>query len=390
MVRYRGADGKWRRAPAARGGNGRIIPGGIVLHGRNTLAPASYTYELRLYENRQAKYLPAGENAADAEAARLRLQRQRVARTQAEDAGLKVEPDASARATLAASAFAYIQDAEMRGASEAAAQARLVTDEFQRMTGRVWLDEVRREDVLKFHTALRARGCSPRTVANKHARLASWLRFAGLPTALLPPKPRHDEQLPTIYTREQVAAILAAADNKTMRLAIGLALKCGLREQEIVHLEWSDISRAEKMLRVRSKPRLGFRVKDAEERDLPIPADLLAELEQAAGEKERGLVVSTRSGKANHKLLRTLKRLAKAAGLNCGHCDGCAGLLQECQEWTLHKFRRTYCTLLLRNRFDVRTVQALMGHADMASTMRYLRPAATEEIQAQLNSVKWD
>jgi site-specific recombinase XerD len=61
--------------------------------------------------------------------------------------------------------------------------------------------------------------------------------------------------------------------------------------------------------------------------------------------------------------------------------------LQECREWTLHKFRRTYCTTLLRSRIDLRTVQSFMGHADMSSTMRYLRPASSKEVREKMNAV---
>lgn len=39
--------------------------------------------------------------------------------------------------------------------------------------------------------------------------------------------------------------------------------------------------------------------------------------------------------------------------------------------------------------FDLRTVQAWIGHADMESTMRYLRPAASSEIRTKLKRVKW-
>jgi site-specific recombinase XerD len=63
--------------------------------------------------------------------------------------------------------------------------------------------------------------------------------------------------------------------------------------------------------------------------------------------------------------------------------------LGECQEWTLHKFRRTYCTTLLRSGLDLRTVQAYMGHADLASTMRYLRPASSAEAQTRINAIQW-
>ena len=71
--------------------------------------------------------------------------------------------------------------------------------------------------------------------------------------SILPPPPRYDETLPTVYTGDEISGILGAAD-PYMHLVIGLALKCGLREQEIVYLEWADIHRQDKVLRVSSKP----------------------------------------------------------------------------------------------------------------------------------------
>ena len=85
--------------------------------------------------------------------------------------------------------------------------------------------------------------------------------------------------------------------------------------------------------------------------------------------------------------MRELKEAARRAGLNCGTYDVCLGQLRQCREWTLHKFRRTYCTTLLRSGIDLRTVQAFMGHADLASTMRYLRPAASNEVRGKVDAV---
>jgi integrase len=203
------------------------------------------------------------------------------------------------------------------------------------------------------------------------------------------PKSCRDETLPTIYTSEEIADILVAADSY-MHLVIGIALKCGLREQELMHLEWPDIHRRDRVIRVSSKPRYGFRIKDAEERDIPVPDDLLEELEgRHKAHPQSALVLGTKRGKPNSKLLRSLKQLAAKGKLNCGECEGCKGRARECQQWTLHKFRRTYCTTLLRSGLDLRTVQAYMGHADLASTMRYLRPASSVEAQAKINAIQW-
>jgi len=72
--------------------------------------------------------------------------------------------------------------------------------------------------------------------------------------------------------------------------------------------------------------------------------------------------------------LEDLKRWAKVADINCGQCKSCLEK-QKCEHVFLHKFRATFCTTLLQSGLDIRTVMKLMGHSDLESTMRYLRPA---------------
>jgi site-specific recombinase XerD len=38
---------------------------------------------------------------------------------------------------------------------------------------------------------------------------------------------------------------------------------------------------------------------------------------------------------------------------------------------------------------DLRTLQAMMGHSDLESTLRYLRPAENVQTQALINRMKW-
>jgi integrase/recombinase XerD len=124
---------------------------------------------------------------------------------------------------------------------------------------------------------------------------------------------------------------------------------------------------------VRSKPALGFEPKDAEERSVPLINGLGDKLR--AGRKKHPktrFVFGTSSDLPNNHWLENLKEIAKKAGLDPDRCY-------------LHKFRATYCTRALRSGLDLRTVQRLMGHSDLASTMRYLRHAENEEVQARLN-----
>jgi integrase len=177
-----------------------------------------------------------------------------------------------------------------------------------------------------------------------------------------------------------------------MRLVIELGLKLGLRDQELAHAEWSDIDWHDSVYRVRSKPQMEFTVKDCEERDIPISSDLLRSLRQArARHPKTKLIVGTKKDTPNHKLLRSLKRLAKRSGLNCKQCAGCLSDSEEslCEQWYLHKLRATYATTLLRNGVDLRTVQAYMGHADIATTAKYLRPASAKEALSKVDAIDW-
>ncbi len=169
-------DGKWRRLPAVYGRNGRLRPG-FAQDGDRQVEFADPAYELRLYEDRQPRYISIRRNAADADAERKKLEKnpsKTAAKKAAEDAG-GTFVDKEDRQTLARTAAACIRDAEQRGALEAAEQARLVSEEFRKLLNRkTYVDEITRDDVFRFHAALRKRGCSERTVANKHQRLTSW------------------------------------------------------------------------------------------------------------------------------------------------------------------------------------------------------------------------
>lgn len=389
MIRYKDVDGKWTRRPAARGANGRVKPGHALVEGR-AVAVQEGAYELRHIIDRQPVYTAAGKRAADADVQRFRLEKTSAAIEAAKGTDVQVilKPG---RKTLKDTATSYISDAEGRNALEAAAQARNVTVEFialMKKKNKAYVDEINRDDIFTFHAVLKKRGCVDRTVSNKHTRLASWLRFAGIDKAILPPVPRYEEKLPTVYSSEQIKALLTKAA-PYMRVCILLGLKCGLRDQELMHLEFRDVNWGDKTLRVQSKETWGFFPKTWEQREIPVPDDLLAELGGWQNCLEgQALVLGTKHHKPNTKLLRTLKRMAHKADLNCGRCGGCREI-NACQEYTLHQLRRTYLTTLLRNGIDLRTVQAYAGHKDLASTMRYLRPATGAEAQAKLNAVQW-
>jgi integrase len=378
----------WKRYPAAFGRNGRIRPEYVVIGGQQVHCPIGH-YELRFYEGSKLRYENVGKNATTAVTKKLAKDKALAARTAADAAGIRLV-EQEGRKNLRKEVDRYVTDRENANRTEAARQARRYLDDFTAITKKTFVDELTPDDIYAFHAHLRKNGASDRTVANKHARVRSFLIFAGANLkAVMPEKPTYEKKLPTVYTPQEIGALLAAADGY-MRVVISLGLKCGLRESEIAHLEWSDINWTDKVLRVQGKPQWDFKVKDSEQRDIPIPDDLLADL--AAWREERGktkLVVGTDGDLPNTHLLRQMKRLATRAALNCNMCEGCKSERKECAEWTLHKLRRTYATTLLRNGVDVRTVMKFCGWSDLETAMKYLRPAGSKETQAAISAIQF-
>src|ERR1035437_116441 len=277
MIRFKDGAGIWKRRPAARGANGRVKPGHALIEDK--IVPVkNWTYDLRYTVDRKTTYLPVGESAATADARRQQLEIKSSVKAQAKEAGIEVvEPPESK--TLRATAAAYIDNAVKRGANEAAEQARLVSEEFLRLVKASKIDQVTQNDIFAYHEWLRKNQCGDRTVSDRHMRLASWLRFGGIDPKQIPPRPRYEEKLPDMYSSVQTSALLEAAD-PYMRMCILLALKCGLRDQELRHVEFRDVNWETKTLRGRAKPQGKVTMNTGEQREGPVPTDVLHALRE--------------------------------------------------------------------------------------------------------------
>ena len=396
IIRYKDSSGKWQRSPVPRLDNGRVKSGFAIIDGR-PFKVKSALYFLRLYRNRKLIYLPAGRHAGDADALRLKQEQTSTVLAAAKEADIEI-PQPVERKTIQGSAIAYILEKEAANFTEAAAQARIVTAEFLLVVkGKTYISEIKRVDIYAYHASLRKVGRKPRTVANKHRRLTSWLKFAGVdkgvkatdPDAIIPRVPEYDLAKPTIYNAEQRKALLAIPD-AYIHICLVMGIKLGMRDQELIFAEFADIDWSEQVLRIRSKPKYGFRVKKGWERDISITDSILAELNswQKGGDR-CGFILAKKDGAPNKHLLRNLKRAAREAGLNCGKCDGCNHKHHECRHYTLHHMRRTFVTTLLRSKMDPFTVMRQVGHKDIQSTMRYAEPESGKELRTRSAKVKW-
>lgn len=205
-------------------------------------------------------------------------------------------------------------------------------------------------------------------------------------------KPR---RLPVVLTRGEIANLLARLENPVSRLMASLLYGCGLRLMECVRLRVQDMDFGYQRIVIRN-------AKGGKDRMVPLPVRLNEALREQIQRVERqhqedlacglGSVylpdalarkypkaekelrwqylfpasrVSTdpRSGKTRRHhlhenvLQKHVKRAANAVGLS--------------KRVNCHALRHSFATHLLESGHDIRTVQELLGHADVSTTMIY-------------------
>jgi integron integrase len=205
---------------------------------------------------------------------------------------------------------------------------------------------------------------------------------------------RRAKRLPIVLTRQEVRAVLARLRGDKWLMAI-LMYGAGLRLMECLHLRVQDIDFAANQIAVRggkgAKDRLTMlpervrapllehleRVRRVHQRDLAegygrvqMPYALDRKYTGAASEWRWQFVfpqehrwVNPRTGKqgrhhAHESLLqKAVRDAAREAGIS--------------KPATCHTLRHSFATHLLENGYDIRTVQELLGHKDVRTTMIY-------------------
>ena len=257
-----------------------------------------------------------------------------------------------------------------------------------------FIQDVKREDLLSFIRKLYELGCGPRTAYNRAVIVSQLLKANGI-SKLLSNRdwPDYVEPIRSIYEPEEIEALLEACDQNERVLYLCYLLT-GLRDREMRYLTWRDIDFRTQVIRVTRKPLYGFKPKNKEEREVPVPASLIAALKKYKGNKKLlpdALVFPNESGRADKRHEFKLKRIAFHSKMNCGQCVSKHGNKCSdgpyCSKFFLHKFRHTFATRNLQDHVcDIKTLQNWMGHKDLASTMVYLKAVRNKDVMARVNS----
>jgi len=250
-----------------------------------------------------------------------------------------------------------------------------------------WLQRTRRDALHLDHAALTEfvselaegrgdkPGAKPATLQRKVACLRSFhrhLRRQNLieddPTAKLK-APRQSRKLPQVLTRDEVAKLLAQPEGTEPaalrdRALLEVMYACGLRASEATGLEVADVDLEAGILRARGK--------GSKERLVPIGSAagraLAVYLQRGrpklAGDRlEPRLFLNHRgAGLTRQGLYKIVQRHARAAGL--------------ASKMSPHTLRHTFATHLLAGGCDLRSLQEMLGHADIATTQLYTHLSA--------------
>jgi|GEM_PF-6895690 len=411
MVRVK-IGGKWRRIPAIYGRTGRVVPGLVIWVGKE-LKFEDVSYEIRYYREGKACYVSAGKNASDAEEKRRTFQAQLSAKAIAQAAGVAVAEPAD-RKNIKSWAQEHLSNKAVLIGDSQLRKERYGIGIFLSSNSKPFVDELTLTDILKFLDRLKSypvywltrktpskrsqatqirrrmpvqqRCLSDRTVFQYFMIVRAWLLAGGADKAIFPSPPKYEDQEVTTYTPEEIETFFSLATGN-LRMAVSLMLKCGMRRNEAAHASFGDINYSARTILIRGKSEYRFHTKTRKQRHVPIPDDLFEELIQWKNQHPcQMLIIQTAKGKPDLRIIRELKRFAYLHGLRCGRCGHCRSGNPNCEEWGLHKFRKTYLTRVCR-KTDLRTAQEYAGHTRLSSTQRYLKPATAAEGQKRVSAI---
>jgi integrase/recombinase XerD len=229
---------------------------------------------------------------------------------------------------------------------------------------------VGRDEVRSHLAALVEGGLSPRSQARAlsairslHALLVREKVATQDPTDEID-APRPGRRLPSLLSRAEVEALLVQPDprrpaGRRDRAMLELLYATGLRVSELVSLELNDVNLETRVLVARGK--------GSKERLVPVggPAAesvraYLAGAREALlrGRRSKHLFVTPRGGPMTRQgFAKIVARCARGAGIR--------------RRISPHKLRHSFATHLLEGGADLRSVQAMLGHADVSTTQIY-------------------
>ncbi|MFC4767246.1 site-specific tyrosine recombinase XerD [Effusibacillus consociatus] len=242
--------------------------------------------------------------------------------------------------------------------------------EFLKHSGVADINQTRRANIIAYLAQLQKLGRATSTISRNLASTRAFYNFLlrdglidGDPTSNLE-SPKIEKRLPQVLSVKDVEALLDSPDLTTGtgirdKAMLELLYASGIRVTELVSLNVEDINLNMGFLKCYGK--------GAKERIIPLGAIALKMLNEYLNRSRNKLVrdpseVSLFVNHHGQRLTRQgfwkiIKKYAKAANIK--------------KEITPHTLRHSFATHLLENGADLRSVQEMLGHADISTTQIY-------------------
>jgi site-specific recombinase XerD len=175
---------------------------------------------------------------------------------------------------------------------------------------------------------------------------------------------RVPKTLPVVLSPEEVARLIAAAENLKYQTALSVAYGTGLRASEVVSLKVGDIDSQRMLLRVEQ----GKGRKDRYAMLSPILLERLRvwwRVARRQGKMLDGGWLFPGMDPINPLTARQLNRAIHAAA-DAARID---------KRVSMHTLRHSFATHLLEQKVDIRVIQVLLGHKKLETTARYTQVA---------------
>ncbi len=232
------------------------------------------------------------------------------------------------------------------------------------------LSKTTRNDITNFMLFQRDRGLSANSVARHLAAIRMFYRFLAReriikndPTVLVD-SPKLWKKIPDTLSLNEVDALLSAPNLRSIqgirdRAILETLYATGMRVSEVAHLKVSDLNMEVGFVRCFGKGR--------KERIVPLGAKAIVSIKRylgvsrpkLLGGKNSDSLFLSRLGKkiSRQSLWKIIKRYAKEAGIK--------------KSIKPHLLRHSFATHLLERGADLRSVQEMLGHANISTTQIY-------------------